>query len=276
VPSSVRCKHREQFSFRAYSLQLTAYFICILIIAGCVTTPRQTVNMGDPATYVKVNFLKENYDEVIRYSRTLGVLNNQNNRLTILYYVGLSQLEKQNYRGARESFKLLKSRDTTKQFQDVADIRIADSYFLEQKYHQAARLYEPLVSRYPKSTYLPYIYYRLVLTSQKTSDFKEAKRYFGQLQRKYPESLEALRLSSVLDSMDLEGYSVQVGAFSDKTKAYKMQGRLLNRGYIASVRRATRDSVTFYRVRINCDSRSEAERIAGRLRLEGYATKVFP
>jgi len=108
---------------------------CILVISGCATTSSSRVNMGDPSTYVKVNFLKENYDEVIRYSRTLGVLNSANNRLSILYYVGLSQLAKKDYRRARETFNLLKSRDSNKKYQDVVDIRIADSYFLDQKYH---------------------------------------------------------------------------------------------------------------------------------------------
>ena len=59
-------------AFRPALRPMLSALCCALVITSCVTTPRQTVNMGDPATYVKVNFLKENYDEVIRYSRTLG------------------------------------------------------------------------------------------------------------------------------------------------------------------------------------------------------------
>ena len=69
--------------FLRYSPRSMLYVLCyVLVIAGCATTSSSSrVNMGDPSTYVKVNFLKENYDEVIRYSRTLGVLNSANNRL---------------------------------------------------------------------------------------------------------------------------------------------------------------------------------------------------
>jgi len=259
-----------------FSLYLLSAICYMLFVAGCATTPRNTVNMADPSTYVKVNFLKGNYDEVIRYSRTLGILNERQGRLKILYYVGVSQLAKKDFEGARKNFQLLKERDVSKKLRDIADIRIADSYFLDEKYNQAFRLYLPLISKYPKSDYLPYVYYRLVLASQKIGDFNQAKRYFTQLQKKYPESLESVRLASVLDPMDLEGFSVQAGAFSDRNKAYRMQSRLLNKGYIASVKQATRDNVTFYRVRIHCNSRLEAEQIATRLRLEGYVTKVYP
>jgi len=245
-------------------------------MTSCATAPKSTVNMGDPSTYVKVNFLKGNYDEVIRYSRTLGILNERGDRLSILYYVGVSQLAKKDFENARKSFKLLKERDKSKKYQDISDIRIADSYFVDGKYHQALRLYGPLISRYPTSDYLPYIYYRLVLASQKTGNFKQAKQYYDALQKKYPESLESVRLEMALDPMDLDGYSVQVGSFSDRGKAGQVRVKLLNRGYLASIRESKREDVTYYRVRISCQTRSQAERVAAKLRLEGYSTKVYP
>jgi tetratricopeptide (TPR) repeat protein len=259
-----------------HKFHIIVIILIIITVSSCVTSPKSAVNMGDPSTYVKVNFLKGNYDEVIRYSRTLGVLNERSDRLNILYYVGISQLAKKDYKGARESFELLKKRDASKKFQDIADIRIADSYFLDQKYHQAHLLYLPLVSKYPKSDYLPYIYYRLVLTSQKIGDFKQARRYYDGLQKNFPDSLEAIRLSNALDLMDLEGYSVQVGSFSDRNKANTIQSELMQKGYRTVVKKASGDQMTFYRVRVLCNSLREAEKTASQLRLQGYATKVYP
>jgi cell division protein FtsN len=76
--------------------------------------------------------------------------------------------------------------------------------------------------------------------------------------------------------MDLEGFSVQAGSFTDQSKAHGMQSELLNKGYISSVRRSQKENVIYYRVRIPCKSRVDAERIATKLRLEGYSAKVFP
>ncbi len=248
-----------------------------LVLAGCATSgPGARINMGDPTTYVKVNFLKGNYDEVIRYSKTLGVIDERNDRLKILYYVGLSQIEKKDYSTARKTFQLLKEKDRTKNYQDLADVRIADSYFLEKNYFEALRLYEALPKKYPKSEFVPYVYYRLVLAAQKVGSFDQAKRYYGVLTRTYPESFEAIRLASVLDPMDLEGYSVQVGSYSDRQKAYGVQQALTGRGYDVSVRQSKKENATFYRVRIQCKSRPQAESIASQLRLQGHSTKVYP
>jgi len=232
--------------------------------------------MSDPNTYVKVNFLKGNYNEVIRYSRTLGVIDEHNDRLKILYYVGLSQMENNDLATARKTFILLKEKDRSKNYQDSADVRIADTYFLEKNYYEALRLYEPLPKKYPRSEFVPYIYYRLVLAAQKIGEFDQAKHYYQVLMKNYPDSFEAIRLSAVLDPMDLEGFSVQVGSYSDRQKANSVQQALNGRGYDVSVRPSRKENVTFYRVRIQCRSRSEAEGIASRLRLEGHSTKVYP
>jgi len=254
------------------------FLVSTSLIGGCATTGnRGAVNMNNPLTYVKVNFLKENYDEVIRYTRSMGVLDRQSSQLQILYYLGVSQLSKHRYVDARRTFELLKEKDSVGKFRDLADIRISDSYFLDKKYHQALQHYLPLPGKHRNSHYLPYIYYRMVLVSQKVGHFNDAKRYFDILTRDYPDSLESLRLTSVLDPMDFEGYSVQAGSFSNPASARKMQNVLLNKGYIASIRKTTTQNNThFYRVRINCGSRNEAERIATRLRTEGFATKVYP
>jgi tetratricopeptide (TPR) repeat protein len=259
-------------------MRLNFLILSVLIfLAGCATSaPGPQVNMSDPATYVKVNFLKGNYDEVIRYGSKQGVLNEKNDRLKILYYVGLSQLEKNDFNTARKTFELLKERDSAKNYQDLADVRIADSYFLEQKYRQAYQLYEPLPRKYSKSTLLPYIYYRLVLSAQKIGDFEASKTYYQALNRQYPESFEAMRLVNVLDPMDLEGFSVQVGSFSDSKKARGVQVTLLSKGFIASVNQIRKDNLTYYRVRVHASSRAEAESIAARLRAQGYAAKVYP
>jgi len=248
-----------------------------LVLGGCATAgPGARVNMGDPSTYVKVNFLKGNYDEVIRYSNSLGVIDERNDRLKILYYVALSQLEKKDYATARKTLILLKEKDRSKNYQDLADVRMADSYFLENNYFEALRLYEALPQKYPKSEFVPYIYYRLVLAAQKIGSFDQAKQYYGILTKTYPESFEAIRLASVLDPMDLEGYSVQVGSYSERQKAYSVQQALIGRGYDVSVRQSKKESSVFYRVRIQCKSRPQAESIASQLRLQGHSTKVYP
>jgi len=203
-------------------------------------------------------------------------MNERNERLKILYYVGLSQLSKGDTRGARKSLELLKERDRTKNYHDIADLRIADSFFLEQNYAQALHLYEKVLQQYPKGTFVPYVDYRLVLASQKIGDFDRAKRYFEVLSRNYPNSFEAVRLSNILDPMDLEGFSVQVGSFTDGVKARTQQTLLMSKGYVATIKQTQKENIKFYRVRIHCRSRVEAEKTATRLRLEGYSAKVFP
>ena len=113
---------------------LLIFLVGASLIGGCATTGhRGAVNMNNPLTYVKVNFLKENYDEVIRYTRSLGILDRQSSQLQILYYLGVSQLAKQRYTDARRTFELLKEKDSAGKFRDLAEIRIADSYFLDKK-----------------------------------------------------------------------------------------------------------------------------------------------
>jgi outer membrane protein assembly factor BamD len=95
---------------------------------------------------------------------------------------------------ARELLEKVTTRDTSLKYAVLARLRIADSYFDEESYEEAAVEYESFLSLYPYHKYAPYAQYQLAMSYYKrikTVDVsyswaQKALTEFRKLQRQYP------------------------------------------------------------------------------------------
>jgi len=71
------------------------------------------------------------------------------------------QLEKRDYEKARASFLEVKSRDTSRKFAPLAQLKIADSYMKEEEPDLAVNEYQKFLEAYPDHKYAPYAQYQI-------------------------------------------------------------------------------------------------------------------
>ncbi|MBI5054995.1 MAG: outer membrane protein assembly factor BamD [Nitrospirae bacterium] len=98
------------------------------------------------------------------------------------------------YAEARELLEKIKLKDASQQYSTLAKLRIADTYFEDASYDEAAVEYETFLNTYPYSKYAPYAQYNLALSFFKritTVDIsysyaQRALKEFEKLRRDYP------------------------------------------------------------------------------------------
>src|SRR3989304_9119709 len=110
-----------------------------------------------------------------------------------IYNDGLKELEKGYYSKARESLQKVKDGYSYSNFAILAELRIADSYFKEEKYEEAIHAYEDFIEFHSKNEYIPYAIYQIgmnnfeqILSADRDQSFtKNALKSFEDLIKKY-------------------------------------------------------------------------------------------
>ena len=259
-------------SFRVKSIGL---FISIsLIMLGCAPTTSQLA-VGEDVADLKVQYLKGNYDTVIRSGEKLDLKSRKPEILQALYYTGVSLLVKKRCDEARVYLEAVRKNDRTKKLRDQAALRIADSYYIEGKRDKAFNLYKQFLRDYPKSPLLPSVYGKLAAISQEMGRFEQAEQYRDILKKRYPTSIEVQELGRGEEKLDY--YTVQVGAFFDEDNAKQLKLELEVLGYQPSIVVIKKDNTKLYRVRVGeFKTQAEAAYTAGQLEARGYPAKISP
>ena|GEM_PF-19985 len=194
-----------------------------------------------------------------------------------IYYIlgtGLNKLG--NYKQARGNFISLIKIYPRSKYVSLAELGIADSYYLEEDYADASRWYENYVAKYPKSQGVATAYYRLAKCAQKQGSWQTAKNYYQKLKKEFPISFEAQWAAQAL-SEEILYFTVQVGSFNNKSNALKLCDKLIRKGYDASILKSESGGKFFYRVRVGrLNKREKAEELARRLQAEGLPTNILP
>ncbi|GAB4535156.1 MAG: outer membrane protein assembly factor BamD [Thermodesulfovibrionia bacterium] len=131
---------------------------------------------------------------------------------------------------ARKLLERVKAEDTSQEFAPIAQLRIADTYFQEERYEDAEVEYQAFLDRYAYHGYAPYAQYRLGMTYFKrieTVDIsysmaKKALETFESLLIQYPRNpyIEATEQRIKACRNVLAEYELYVGKFYFKKGSY--------------------------------------------------------
>lgn len=212
--------------------------------------------------YLKIheNFLNENYAEVDRLSKEyLSGGHDKPNAEDVLYLEALSLLKLGRGSQARIKFGELENSFTPFNRKASASASVADSYFYEGNYEEAARAYQATLKKYPNSDQTTYASYKLHEISAK-------------LGKPMDPVVTSLRQQSMEEA---PLFTVQVGSFSKIRNANILIRKLSGHGYDAYVEKDA--SGGMFRVRVGrFKSKAEALQTESRLKQEGFPTKIYP
>ncbi len=220
--------------------------------------------------------LQGDYDQAINECRRLERSSKKEIKGEILYLKGTCFMKLDMYADARKIFK--KALPFTEgDLSTEVYMGIADSYFMQQKYRKAILIYEQLLEKIRnKHAYLAALYYKLGKSYQKESEWAKTKYYFDLLKMKFPDSfeLQLVKRSSVGGNF----FTIQVGCFSNRKNAEKLQDDLNVKGYDVYITPFKSNGRQLYRVRVGeFMSRIAAEHTEQELRSEEHLpTHIFP
>lgn len=139
-------------------------------------------------------------------------------------------VRKGDFEEARKILERVKAEDASQDSAPIAQLRIADTYFQEERYEEAEVEYQAFLDRYAYHTYAPYAQYRLGMTYFKRienvdisySMAKKALEEFEKLLIRYPRNpyIEATEQRIRGCRNVLAGYELYVGKFYFKKGSY--------------------------------------------------------
>jgi outer membrane protein assembly factor BamD len=135
------------------------------------------------------------------------------------------------YDNAREILEEIRIKDTSQQFDKIAKLRIADAYFEEELYGEAAAEYENFLHIHSYHKYAPYAQFRLAMSyfrKIKTVDvsYSSARRAldeFKKLQTRFPRNpfMDITESRIKMCRRILAEYEYYVGSFYFKKGSYE-------------------------------------------------------
>ena len=150
---------------------------------------------------------------------------------------GEEHMQKESFEKARKAYQEIQEKATDRSYDADIMLRIADTYFGEEKYDEALVEYQSFLNFHPVNKNAPYAQYQIAMCSYKelsTIDrdpevTRAALKEFQKLLQKYPRSAyeeEAKKYISVCKDR-LSEYEFYVGRFYHKKGSYKAAiGRL--------------------------------------------------
>ncbi|MFA5164016.1 MAG: tRNA (N6-isopentenyl adenosine(37)-C2)-methylthiotransferase MiaB [Candidatus Omnitrophota bacterium] len=226
------------------------------------------------AETVEEYFVGGDYENTVREG--VKQVGNSKEQDKLYYMIGTSLNKIGRYDLARKNFNQLVSAFPRSRFCPLAQLGIADSYYLTGDYKNAFTEYEKYMTKYPNAGGGATAYFRLAKSAQKEGKWQAARNYYQKVKSEFPMSFEAQMAAQALGD-EILFFTVQVGSFNKKSNALKLCDELVKKGYEASIVKPEQPGEGSYKVRVGkLDAREGAEELAKRLRAEGLPTKVLP
>ncbi|MFT5388139.1 MAG: hypothetical protein ACI9E5_001275, partial [Candidatus Omnitrophota bacterium] len=128
----------------------------------------------------------------------------------------------------------------------------------------------------PQSDYLSLLYFKLARVEFKQSEWMDARLLLRKIMNEHKNSLDVYLAEQFLKEKQF--FSVQVGAFRDRSRAQDLVSELKAKGevaYIVEIEDYAKRK--FYRVRVGQISHlNKAVHLKEKLAKQGYPTKVYP
>ncbi len=253
------------------------FFIFFLLIVDCACLPAR---QGLWASFLYAGslnkaeslYLQESYSESINECAANIARNGEPDKAYFL--LGLNYLKIKDAEKAREKLQILMDKSPGSPYLEAAKLAYADSYFIDQDYSAASRLYEEIVKANSKMQSTAY--FRLAQCALKTGQWEAANNYSDALRQKYPLSLEAASAAELLKENEFF-FTVQVGCFANLVNAQRLLKKLKHSGYDAYIDQLDSSKGVLYRVRAGkLKSSQEALALKSQLDKEGYPSRIFP
>ena len=227
---------------------------------------------ADSLSRAEALYLQGSYSESIDECAANIMRNRERDKA--YYLLGLNYLKINDTEKAREKLKILSDNFSDSQYLEAAKLAYADTYFVDQDYPAAQRLYEALTKSNGKLQSAAY--FRLAQCALKSGQWQEARQYAGILQQKYPLSLEAASSGELFKENEFF-FTVQVGCFASFQNAQRLLNKLKAKNLDAYIDELGSSGSLLYRVRVGkVKTRQEAETFKNQLEKEGYPTRIFP
>lgn len=197
-------------------------------------------------------------------------------RHQVIYYLGISQLNLENYRSAQETFQRLIRENPEPAWRDKACLGVYNAHFLNGEYKEALAAAERLLGVSPRSEFLSQIHLKIARARLKLAQWGKAGKHLRIVVEDFPDSFEAHTARQFLEEKHY--FTVQVGAFQDKDRAALLANELRLAGeYAYVVETADQRGGVFYRVRVGQFGRlREAEHLRAKLSRQGYPALIYP
>lgn len=191
------------------------------------------------------------------------------------FLLGLSQMKEGKLDEARTSLGILIRNFPKSELVQRAHLALADTYFLEENFEVAVKIYSDILRNYPNSGLMSLVYFRLGQTNLKLGHWQEARRYLRKTKDKFPVSLVSGLAARLLEYEYF--FTIQVGSFKDYKRAKSLTNELVAKDYDSYIIEIKVDNDRFYRVKVGkLSSRKEAIQLKERLSRQGYPAIICP
>ena len=191
------------------------------------------------------------------------------------YIMGLSYLKLGRPLQARKHLIFILDTYSHADMTEEATLSIADSYFLDADYDNAAIKYTDFLNKFPASGLSSLAYLKLGQSQRRLGYWAEARASLSKVIRDFPYSLEKEEAQKELSKEFY--YYVQVAAFTRITNANRTHEALRRRGFDAYINKIMRDKKTFYRICVGkFYNKQDAAVVLKRLKSDGYKARIYP
>ncbi|MBN1664528.1 MAG: SPOR domain-containing protein [Deltaproteobacteria bacterium] len=196
------------------------------------------------------------------------------------YLMGACYLREGHLTRASDIFEIIINEHKNSRFYQDARMGLGDVYFLRGHFSKAVPIYQKILKEDPATEIKSRLYYRLGRFVFTTGDLEEGKVYVSDMQKPAPpalppESKEKKNAYVLLENK--EGYSLQVGAFSQEKNARDLAEQLNKKNYPVYIEEIKGPGKIKFRVKVGrFKDKAGALKQQSRLSGEGYSTIICP
>ena len=195
-------------------------------------------------------YLRGEYDKALdHYGKIIVSYSEDETYWPARYWKCKSLIAKGDYKAAMAALRSLGRSDSGEIGKDMILMAIGSCYLGMKDYEHAAVTYRSFIEYAPDSQRIPSAYFLLAESQKSLGKQEEAKKLYQKVIESYPQSLEAQQAQRHLDSLSppqpkaaqttpakaASYFTIRVGAFASKRNADRLAGRLIKKGYSASV-----------------------------------------
>ncbi len=209
-------------------------------------------------------------------SKLLRDSNDANERLQAHYYLGLSELRLGKFAESRKSFSLVIQAHPSNELYDKAVAGMIEGLYSSGFYQDSISESERFIHNHSNSAYLSLVYLKMARANLKLMRWEKANELLDKIMKDFPQSMEASIAKQLME--EKQYFTVQVGAFEDKTRAFNLSMDLKkDKYYTYLVETVSPEGKKYYRVRVGqMTSLKKAKELESRLTKLGYPTLIYP